>query len=375
MKLGDLMLGKGHIFENLFVLEVANNHWGNLDRGKKIIQTYAHLARVNDLKVALKLQFRDVDSFIHKDFKGRKDIRYIAKTEATKLGETGYKELIDQIVKVGCIPMATAFDEKSVLLCTKFNLPIIKIASSDINDWPLIECVASQKKPVIISSGGASEKSLDEIVIFLENRNIEFAINHCVSLYPSENNELELNQIDYLQNRYPGHVIGLSSHEYRNWNASMFISYAKGARTWERHVDIEDDGIAVSNYCSLPDQVNEWFGAFKLAKEMSGNSSSNKRQISSKETNYLDLLVRGVYARRDIAKGYVFDSATFNQDFYLAVPLQKSQLSTREILNGEVLSSDILRDKPLNIENVQNLSKNVEIKNLIENRGIGDSTK
>ena len=365
---------KGDIFKDLFVLEVANNHWGNLDRGKKIIQTYAHLARVNDLKVALKLQFRDVDTFIHKDFKGRKDIRYVAKTEATKLGEVGYKVLIDHIVKVGCIPMATAFDEKSVELCEKFDLPIIKIASSDINDWPLIECVASKKRPVIISSGGASEKSLDEVVIFFENRNIELAINHCVSLYPSENHELELNQIDYLKNRYPGHVIGLSSHEYLNWNASMFISYGKGARTWERHVDIEDEGIAVSNYCSLPEQIDEWFKSFKLAKEMCGGPSDSKRNISKREIHYLDALVRGVYARKNISKDYVFDSGTFNQDFYLAVPLQKGQLSTREILNGEKLSRAIEKDQPLMIDNVETLSRNKEIRELILQRGLGENS-
>ena len=367
------MKSKGELFQDLFVLEVANNHWGNLDRGKKIIQTYAHLARVHDLKVAIKLQFRDVDSFVHKDFKGNKEIRYVAKTEATKLGEAGYKILIDHIIKVGCIPMATAFDEKSVDLCEKFDLPIIKIASSDINDWPLIEKIASKKKPVIISSGGASEKSLDESVIYFENRNIDLAINHCVSLYPSENHELELNQIDYLKKRYPGHVIGLSSHEYKNWNASMFISYAKGARTWERHVDIEDEGIAVSNYCSLPPQVDEWFSSYKLAREMSGGTSETKRNISNKETQYLDALVRGVYVRKNLEKGYVFDSAKFNEDFYLAIPLQKGQLSTREILNGEVLSTNVEKDQPLSINNVENLSQNVEIKKMIEERGLGRS--
>lgn len=366
------MKKKGEIFRDLFVLEIANNHWGNLDRGKKIIQTYAHLARVNELKVALKLQFRDVDTFIHKDFKGRKDIRYVSKTEATKLGELGYKSLIEHIIKVGCIPMATAFDEKSVELCEKFNLPIIKIASSDINDWPLIECVASTKRPVIISSGGASEKSLDEVVLYFENRNIELAINHCVSLYPSENYELELNQIDYLKERYQGHVIGLSSHEYLNWNASMFISFAKGARTWERHVDIEDEGIAVSNYCSLPSQIDEWFKSFKLAREMCGGSSDAKRNISKKEIQYLDALVRGIYARRDLSKGYVFDSSTFKDDFYLAIPLQQGQLSTREILNGEKLSSDIKRDMPLMINNVENLSKNIEIRDMILQRGLSE---
>ena len=67
------------IFENLFVLELANNHWGNLERGLKIVRDFATVARVNSVKVAIKLQFRDVDSFIHPSFKGFTESRYIKK--------------------------------------------------------------------------------------------------------------------------------------------------------------------------------------------------------------------------------------------------------------------------------------------------------
>ena len=84
---------------------------------------------------------------------------------------------------------------------------------------------------------------------FFENRNIPLAINHCVSVYPSEDEELEMNQIDYLKSRYPSHVIGFSTHEYHDWQSSMLIAYAKGARTFERHVDINSDGNKVSQYC------------------------------------------------------------------------------------------------------------------------------
>ena len=71
------------LFENLFVLESANNHWGNLRRGKKIISEYGKVVRYNNVKAAMKLQFRDVPNFVHKDFKGREDLRYIWKTEKT----------------------------------------------------------------------------------------------------------------------------------------------------------------------------------------------------------------------------------------------------------------------------------------------------
>ena len=113
--------------------------------------------------------------------------------------------MIDEIKNVGCIPMSTPFDEASVDLCVEFDLPIIKIASSDMNDWVLIEKIALTRRPVIASTGGASEKDLDDLVRFFERRDIPLAINHCVSLYPSEDDELQLDQIDYLRARYPDH--------------------------------------------------------------------------------------------------------------------------------------------------------------------------
>ena len=359
------------IFENLFVLEAANNHWGDLVRGKKIIQEFATVVRYNNIKAAIKFQFRDVDNFVHDEFKGNQDLRYIKKTEATKMTREQYAELANAVTNAGCIPMATPFDEASVELCDYLDLPIIKIASSDINDWSLLEAVATTKRPVIASSGGASEKSLDDLVTYFENRNIPLAINHCVSLYPSEDHQLELSQIDYLVSRYPNHVIGFSSHEYNDWHTSMHISYAKGARTWERHVDIEFNDVPVSNYCSLPHQIDEWFKAFGKAAEMCGSSSESRRIVSKEETAYLNALVRGVYAKRDLPAGYVVEHNNFSKDFQLAVPLKKGQLSTRELLNGLPLIKDLSQGDSVTIDHVGGpYSENQELRKLIQNRGI-----
>ena len=359
------------IFENLFVLEAANNHWGSLERGIKIVRDYGAVVRYNGVRAAIKFQFRDVDEFIHKDFTGNKEIRYISKTEATKLSKDEFSALVKEIKSVGCIPMATPFDEASVDLCVDFDMPIIKVASSDINAWPLLEKIATTKRPVIISTGGASEKEIDDAVKFFENRSIPLSINHCVSLYPSEDSDLELNQIDYLTSRYPNHVIGFSSHEYHSWEASMFVSYAKGARTWERHVDIDFENVPVSPYCSLPENVDTWFKAFKKAQEMSGGTSESRRVIPKKETEYLDALVRGVYAKRKITAGYVFTKESFEKDFYLAVPLRKGQVSVREIITGLKLVSDIDPDSPLSVSQIDGpFSENPNLRKLIEDRGL-----
>ena len=359
------------LFENLFVLELANNHWGRLDRGLKIVRDYGTIVRYNSVKAAIKLQFRDVNNFIHPEFIGNEDLRYVKKTEDTKMERGDFAKMVAEIRNVGCIPMATPFDEASVDWCVEFDFPIIKVASSDVNDWPLLEKIATTRRPAIVSSGGASEKNLDDVVSFFENRGIPLAINHCVSLYPSEDHELELNQIDYLRERYPDHVIGFSTHEQYDWEASMHISYAKGARTWERHIDIDADGIPVSPYCSLPEQVDTWFKAFQKAREMCGGSSTERRVISRKEIEYLDALVRGVYARRALEPGYVFSKATFDEDFYMAIPLRKGQLSVREVMNGEKLTQGIAPNEALTIDHIDGpYAEDPRLRSLIMSRGL-----
>jgi sialic acid synthase SpsE len=359
------------LFENLFVLELANNHWGSLSRGLKIIHDHATVVRFNNIKAAIKLQFRDVDEFIHPEYKGNSELRYIKKTEATKLNKTEFAQMVEEIKNHSCVPMATPFDEASVDLCVYFDMPIIKIASSDMNDWVLIEKIASTRRPTIVSTGGASEKDLDDLVIFFENRDIPLAINHCVSLYPSEDSELQLDQIDYLRDRYPEHVIGLSTHEYHDWTSSILISYGKGARTWERHIDIDFEDITVSPYCSLPEQCDRWYKAFHKAREMCGGVKSARRVISRREIEYLDALVRGAYAKKDLDAGYVFSKQKFEEDFYLAIPLHKGQLSCREVMNGERLVIPIRANEKLTIEHIDGpYNTSASLRNGILNRGI-----
>lgn len=356
-----------NFFEELFVLEMANNHLGNVERGLKIIADFSKIVRFNNVRATIKLQFRDVDNFIHADYRGRTDIRYIKKTIDTQLTKEQLATLVDAVRKTGCIPSATPFDEASVDLCEELDLPLIKLASSDVNDWFLIERIAKTRRPVIASSGGSSLKDTDDLVTFFENRNIPLALNHCVSLYPTPDRDLELNQIDFLKNRYPHNTIGFSTHECVDWETSLAIAYGKGARTFERHIDIEADNVPVSPYCSLPHQADVWFKAFRKAKRMCGNPGTMKRRCPPEEVKYLDALVRGVYARRELKQGQALKEG----DVYLAVPLQKGQVSCREIMWGQALLADISPNKPLMIDQIDSpYAYDDELKEAIYGRGI-----
>jgi sialic acid synthase SpsE len=355
------------VFEDLFVLELANNHWGKLDRGLKIIRDFARVVRFNDMHAAIKLQFRDVDSFIHRDFRKRSDIRYIKKTLDTQMPWENLRAMVEATREAGMVTMVTPFDEVSVDKCVEFGVDILKIASSDIRDKTLLKKIASTNLPVIASSGGADLQHIDQLVQFFASRHIPFALNHCVSLYPSEDSDLELDQIDFLKARYPHITIGFSTHEHRDWHDSILIAYAKGARTFERHIDIDYEGVPVSSYCTRPEQADIWFRAFKKAREMCGHSHAERREVPEGERRYLDALVRGVYAKRDLAAGEVVS----RDDVYFSVPLLKGQLSTREFVGGEKLTLPLAAHQALDIRGIEAaVTGDRELVDLILDRGL-----
>jgi N-acetylneuraminate synthase len=147
----------------------------------------------------------------------------------------------------------------------------------------------------------------------------------------------------------------------------MMIAYAKGARTFERHIDIKTDDKPFAPYCSTPEQIAVWFQAFKKAREMCGAPGTEKTISTQKEIDYLTSLVRGVYAKRDLPVGHTLTP----DDYYLALPLQKGQLSCRELLNDQVLSSPCAADAPLMVDMVDSLyNRDEALKRKLYQRGL-----
>jgi N-acetylneuraminate synthase len=100
---------------------------------------------------------------------------------------------------------------------------------------------------------------------------------------------------------------------------------------------------------------------------MCGNPGTMKRRCSPEEIKYLDALVRGVYARRPLKRGQLLKE----EDVYLVIPLQKGQMSCRELMSGQTLLSDVAADKPLMIEQVDSpYAYDDDIRQAIYQRGI-----
>ena len=193
------------ILKDLIVLEIANNHMGDVQHGIELINTYSKICKkFKAFNFAFKLQYRDLDTFIHKSVKNDYNNHYVKRFSETRLLEKDFNLLIKKIKSNGHLSMVTPFDNKSINLIIKQDIDILKVASCSFTDWPLLEEMVQLDKPIIASTAGASESDIDSVISFFKNREKDFAIMHCVAQYPTPNHKLNLSQIDYLSNRYPG---------------------------------------------------------------------------------------------------------------------------------------------------------------------------
>ena len=101
-------------------------------------------------------------------------------------------------------------------------------------DWNLLETASKTKMPLIVSTGGRTIDEIDKIVSFLEHKNNNFALMHCISIYPSQNEQSQLKFISTLSKRYKPIPIGWSTHEQPYNLLPSTIAYTLGARIFEK---------------------------------------------------------------------------------------------------------------------------------------------
>lgn len=330
----------------LFVFEMANNHQGSVEHGKKIINEIKKVSEpYSDIfDFAFKFQYRDLDSFIHPDYKDRMDIKNIKRFQDTRLTQEQFLELKRTVEENGMFTMCTAFDELSAANIREQGYDIIKIASCSFADWQLLEAVAETRLPVIASGAGSSLNDVDSVTAFFQNRKIPFSLMHCIARYPTSDEYQEMNQITFYKMRYPKLRIGFSTHESPENLEPIKVAVAKGAEIFEKHVGVPTDTITLNGYSANPEQVAAWLEAAKRTFILCG--ASNVRYVpSEKEISDLQALRRGVFAKRDIAKGQILT----RDDFFLAFPCQ----------NGQLLANNL--SKYASIEVVGSVNKNAPI--------------
>lgn len=305
----------------LFIFEMANNHMGDLEHGLTILREFHTVCKNFKFDFAFKFQYRDLDTFIHPEYKNNDEFKYIKRFSSTKLPKSDFQKLLNEAKKLGFKLICTPFDEKSVELIEEQKFDVIKVASCSFTDWPLLERIVQNNLPIILSTAGANENEIDQVVAFLTNRNKNFALMHCVGEYPTKLENLELNQIDFFRKKYPDVVIGYSTHEDPNELAAIRMAITHQAKIFERHVGLNTDAYPINLYSSTPEQIQAWLAAAEEAFKMNG-VFGKRRAISEKELSDLNGLRRGIFAKVDLAKGEKLNS----ENVFFAIPNLKGQL-------------------------------------------------
>lgn len=312
----------------LFIFEMANNHQGSVAHGKKIIEAMREVSApyAPQFRFAVKFQYRDIDTFIHPDVRGRADIKNVKRFEDTRLSREDFAELIACVKSNGMLAICTPFDEISAARIKEEKFDYIKIASCSFGDWPLMEAVAATKLPVIASAAGSGMETVRNVISFFSHRGIPLALMHCVGEYPTPDERLQLNQLDYYRQEFPDLTLGFSTHEAPDNMEPVKVAVAKGARIFEKHVGVPTDTITLNGYSANPRQVGAWLEAAKTAFDICG-VAGKRYQPSEKEAADLAALRRGVFVRPDVMPAAT--ELTLDNVFF-AFPCQPGQLIAQD---------------------------------------------
>ncbi len=347
----------------LFILEMANNHMGNLKHGLRLIREFAAVVKDFPFEFAFKLQYRDLDTFIHPAFRERSDIKLVKRFQETRLTDSEFRILKSEISECGFKAMCTPFDEKSVDLIVEHNYDFLKIGSCSFTDWPLLEKIVTVDKPVIASTAGASFAEMDRVVSFFEHRSKNFSLMHCVAQYPTETKDLQLNQLKLLHRRYPNLRIGFSTHEDPNDAEVVMVALGAGATIFERHVAVPTEKYKSNAYSSSPDQLRRWLQAARKAYELCG-ATEERITGTPGESTQLFALRRGVFARRRLNVGERLN----REDFFLAMPAVAGQLVANQLSKFSVFTATtaIEPDAPLMLSDLDHTDHQAHVHTILQ---------
>jgi N-acetylneuraminate synthase len=257
----------GHARPCYVIAEIGINHNGDLDTAKRLISVA--VAAGCD---AVKFQKRTVHVVYSPE--------ELAKPRESPFGETNsdlkyglefeqeeYQEIDRYCREVKIDWYTSCWDEASVDMIAKFNVPCFKIASASLTDDNLLRHTRATGKPIILSTGMSSLEEIDHAVGVLGTRDL--ILLHACSTYPAYYEELNLRVIDLLRNRY-GVPVGYSGHE--TGLPSSVAAVALGACIIERHITLDRSMWGSDQAASLePNGINRLVRDIRLIEKSMGD--------------------------------------------------------------------------------------------------------
>ncbi len=319
------------------IAEISANHNGSLKHAKKLI----NLAKSSGAD-AIKLQTYTPDMMTIKknviNFKINKGLwKGYNLWDLYNLGQTPlewHKELFKHANKNKIKIFSTPFSEEAIFFLERLNCPAYKIASFEMNDFNLIKTAAKTKKPLILSTGLSNMSEINQAVNIAKKYGCkDLTLLYCVSNYPSNSTDFNLNFIKEFQKKYKCRV-GLSDHSLGSEIAEY--SLIAGAQVFEKHIALENQIKGLDIEFSLKGKnikiyIDNLKKTYQLIKERNLNRSKN--ELKNK------VFRRSIYAIKDIKKGDKFTKKniqTFRPDkglsasFFLEILGKKSTIKIKK---------------------------------------------
>lgn len=241
----------GYGFEPIVIAEIGINHGGSLEEAIKIASNAIdHGAEI------IKHQTHIIEDEMSEEAKvvvpgnSSDSIFEIMKTCA--LNEKDERELMDYIQSRGVTFISTPFSRAAADRLDKFGVTAVKIGSGECNNYPLVKHIAQMGKPVIVSTGMNSIKSIAKTVEILRQAESPYALLHCTNVYPTPHRLVRLGAMSELSEAFPDCVVGLSDHTTDNF--ACLGAVALGASIVERHFTDTKNRNGPDIICSMDGQ-------------------------------------------------------------------------------------------------------------------------
>ena len=261
------------------IAEIGINHNGSIKLAKQLID----LAKKYNFN-AVKFQKRDLDICIPEDQKNKirstpwGEMTYLEYKQRVEFGEKEFREIDSYCKKIKIQWFCSAWDTKSLNFLKKFNAKYNKVASAMITNRPLIKIIAQEKKLTFISTGMSNMKDIDYAVKIFKKNKCNFVLMHCVSNYPCQEKDLNLNLITTLRNKFKCQM-GYSGHE--STVSPSIAAWFLGVDYIERHITLDRSMYGTDQAASLSEQgIAQLADLLSKFPTMFGNG---KKTISKEE--------------------------------------------------------------------------------------------
>lgn len=265
--------------------EIGQNHNGSVDIAKLIVELVSRPVREEvfgfDLKPmdAVKLTKRDLNEELSASQMNRPydtpnsfGRTYGEHRAFLELSDEEHYEVFKYAKSLGLDFVETLCATGCLSLLKLFTPDRLKVASRDLTNLPLLTALAETKIPIILSTGMAGVKELDEALAVITKYHSDISILHCVSQYPTHPDNLNLNTIKYLKNHYGQYTIGFSDHTIGI--SAPAIAVGMGAEVIEKHVTIDRRMKGTDQAGSLgPDGVNRMVRDIRITERWLGTEA------------------------------------------------------------------------------------------------------